>query len=94
MGAHLELPRAGLDRRVHGVEDLLMVVLDTVLHQLQLLPERLDELVVLLQLLVCLPNQILPSSTIYLHQVQMPYCVAGALRRVLGELVKLLDVLS
>lgn len=51
-----------LDKRPSGVHDLVVVILDLGLHALQLLPEELDQLVVLLQILVGLADQILSQA--------------------------------
>ncbi len=60
--AQLESAVERLDEGSGGLSDLLVDVVDLGLHGHQFLPEELDQLVVLLQLAVSLPRQVLTYS--------------------------------
>ena len=57
--AQLETAVQGLDKGGGGCGNFLVYVVDLVLHGVELLPEQLDQLVVLLKILVCLSSQVL-----------------------------------
>lgn len=54
--AQLETAVEGLNERSGGCGDLLIYVVYFGLHGVQLLPEELDQLVILLKVLICLPR--------------------------------------
>jgi hypothetical protein len=83
--AHLEVTIEGLDQRGGSLGDLFINVLNFSLHGVQLLPEKLDQLVVLLQVTIGLASEVLPSVIKYLHHAEVTGCVRGILRILLGR---------
>ena len=65
--AQLERPVECLDEGASGISNLIVGVLDFVAHALELLPEQLNQLVVLLQVLVSFPHQILSIRRVLLR---------------------------
>ena len=82
--AHLEVTVEGLDQGGGCLGDLLIDVVDLGLHGVQLLPKKLDQLVILLQVPVSLAGKILPSPREYVHHAEVASCVRGVLRILLG----------
>lgn len=84
--AHFESAVKGLDQGSGCLCDLLVDVVDLGLHGVEFLPEKLYQLMVLLQVPVSLASEVLPSRREYVHHAEVASCVRGVLRVLLGRL--------